>query len=51
MPRGDPALWREEEARYDGEFARFAANWAWPKPVQPHIPVLLGAGGAEKTFA
>ena len=45
------ALWTQEEASYDGEFVRFGASWAWPKPVQPHVPVLVGAGGTEKTFA
>ncbi len=44
------ALWTQEEAAYDGEFVSFGPSWAWPKPVQPHIPVLLGAGPTEKTF-
>lgn len=44
------ALWTEEEASYAGEFVSFGPSWAWPKPVQPHIPVLLGAGPTEKTF-
>ncbi|WP_326949929.1 TIGR03619 family F420-dependent LLM class oxidoreductase [Amycolatopsis sp. NBC_01307] len=44
------ALWTEEEAAYDGEFVSFGPSWAWPKPVQAHIPVLLGAGPTEKTF-
>ena len=44
------ALWTQEEAAYDGEFVSFGPSWAWPKPVQAHIPVLLGAGPTEKTF-
>ena len=44
------ALWTQEEAAYDGEFVQFGPSWAWPKPVQSHIPVLVGAGGTEKTF-
>ncbi|WIY00200.1 TIGR03619 family F420-dependent LLM class oxidoreductase [Amycolatopsis mongoliensis] len=44
------ALWTEEEASYAGEFVSFGPSWAWPKPVQAHIPVLLGAGPTEKTF-
>ncbi|GAB3167211.1 LLM class F420-dependent oxidoreductase [Amycolatopsis stemonae] len=44
------ALWTQEEASYAGEFVSFGPSWAWPKPVQPHIPVLLGAGPTEKTF-
>lgn len=46
------ALWSQEEASYDGEFVRFGGSWAWPKPVQqPRIPIIVGAGGTEKTFA
>jgi probable F420-dependent oxidoreductase len=45
------ALWEQDEASYDGEFVRFGPSWAWPKPVQRRIPVLVGAGGTEKTFA
>ncbi|HEX9064302.1 MAG TPA: LLM class F420-dependent oxidoreductase [Streptosporangiaceae bacterium] len=46
------ALWSADEAHYDGEFVRFGASWAWPKPVQqPGPPVLLGAGGGPRTFA
>ena len=44
------ALWTEEEASYDGEFVKFGPSWAWPKPVQSHIPVLVGAAGTEKNF-
>ena len=44
------ALWTQEEAEYDGEFVKFGPSWAWPKPVQPHIPVLVGAAGTEKNF-
>jgi probable F420-dependent oxidoreductase len=44
------ALWSEDEASYQGEFVSFGPSWAFPKPVQPRIPVLVGAGGTEKTF-
>jgi probable F420-dependent oxidoreductase len=44
------ALWTNEEASYAGEFVSFGASWAWPKPAQPKIPVLVGAGGTDKTF-
>jgi len=44
------ALWTQEEASYDGEFVSFGPSWAWPKPVQSHIPVVIGAGGGPKTF-
>ena len=45
------ALWTQEEAAYDGEFVSFGPSWAWPKPVQAHLPVVVGAGGGPKTFA
>jgi probable F420-dependent oxidoreductase len=44
------ALWTQEEAAYDGEFVNFGACWAFPKPVQAHIPLIIGAGGGRKTF-
>jgi probable F420-dependent oxidoreductase len=45
------ALWTQEEASYDGEFVSFGASWAYPKPHQAHLPVVVGAGGGPKTFA
>ncbi|MGN6781515.1 MAG: TIGR03619 family F420-dependent LLM class oxidoreductase, partial [Marmoricola sp.] len=45
------ALWSDEEAAYDGEFVSFGPSWAWPKPVQHHMPVVVGAGGGPRTFA
>ncbi|RNL78956.1 LLM class F420-dependent oxidoreductase [Nocardioides marmorisolisilvae] len=45
------ALWTQDEAAYDGEFVKFGASWAWPKPPQGHVPVIIGAGGGPKTFA
>ncbi len=45
------ALWTQEQASYAGEFVSFGASWAYPKPVQSHIPLLIGAGGGPKTFA
>src|SRR3954463_11824886 len=45
------ALWGEEQASYEGEFVRFGPSWAWPKPARGTVPVLVGAGGTDKTFA
>lgn len=45
------ALWTQEEASYDGEYVSFGPSWAYPKPVQAHIPLIIGAGGGPKTFA
>jgi probable F420-dependent oxidoreductase len=44
------ALWSQEQAEYAGEFVRFGPSWAWPKPVRGDIPLLIGAGGTDKTF-
>ncbi|HCB07000.1 MAG TPA: LLM class F420-dependent oxidoreductase [Nocardioides sp.] len=44
------ALWTQDEASYDGEFVRFGPSWAYPKPVQAHVPLIIGAGGGPKTF-
>ena len=43
------ALWTADEASYDGEFVRFGASWAWPKPVGS-VPVLVGAGGTPRNL-
>ena len=45
------ALWTEEVAAYSGEFVSFGPSWAYPKPVQAHVPLVIGAGGGPKTFA
>lgn len=40
------ALWREEEAGYQGEYVRFDPVWADPKPLQAGGPkIFLGAMG------
>lgn len=44
------ALWTQEEASYDGELVKFGASWAWPKPVQAHVPVIIGGAGSEKNL-
>ncbi|MBN6053070.1 TIGR03619 family F420-dependent LLM class oxidoreductase [Nonomuraea sp. RK-328] len=44
------ALWRDEEASYDGRFTRFAPSWSWPKPVSGP-PVHIGGAAGPKMFA
>ena len=44
------ALWTQEEASYEGEHVRFGGSWAWPKPAQSRVPVIVGAGGTERNF-
>lgn len=45
------ALWTLKEARFAGEYVTFGPSWAYPKPVQQPLPVLVGAGGGPRTFA
>jgi probable F420-dependent oxidoreductase len=44
------ALWTQQEAAYTGEFIKFQPCWSFPKPVQAHLPLIIGAGGGPKTF-
>lgn len=44
------ALWTQEEAAYVGEFVSFGPSWAYPKPPQGRVPVVIGAGGGPKTM-
>jgi probable F420-dependent oxidoreductase len=45
------ALWTQDQAAFSGSFVNFGPSWAFPKPVQPRIPVIIGAGGGPATFA
>jgi probable F420-dependent oxidoreductase len=45
------ALWTQEVAEYAGDHVAFGRSWAYPKPVQDHVPLVIGAGGGPKTFA
>lgn len=45
------ALWTEEEASYEGVHARLDPSWAWPKPAQEHLPVMVGGAAGPKLFA
>ncbi|MET3963449.1 putative F420-dependent oxidoreductase [Marmoricola sp. OAE513] len=44
------ALWTQDEASYEGEFVSFGPSWAWPKPPQGEVPVIIGAAAGPKTF-
>ena len=45
------ALWRDDEASFNGEFVRFDSTWQWPKPVDRDVPVLIGGAAGPKLFA
>jgi probable F420-dependent oxidoreductase len=44
------ALWTQNVASYEGQHVSFGPAWAYPKPIQDHVPVVIGAGGGPKTF-
>jgi probable F420-dependent oxidoreductase len=51
------ALWRDDEAAFEGDEVRFGPSWSWPKPTQrgpdgrPAVPVLVGGAAGAKLFA
>jgi probable F420-dependent oxidoreductase len=46
------ALWRDDEASFDGDLVRFGPSWSWPKPARAGgPPVLVGGGSGPKLFA
>lgn len=42
------ALWTEEEPPTRASSSRFGPSWAWPKPNQAHVPVLVNWRGREE---
>jgi probable F420-dependent oxidoreductase len=40
------ALWRNDEATYQGEFVSFAGAYSFPKPFRGDVPILIG-GNAD----
>lgn len=43
-------LWEDDEASFAGQHVKIEPSWAWPKPVQARLPVLIGGGGGPKLF-
>ncbi len=43
-------IWREEEASYDGEFAKFERIISYPKPAQAGGPPIIIGGARAKTL-
>ncbi len=44
-------LWTQDEASFSGETIQFEKSWAWPKPVQKQLPVVMGGAAGPKTAA
>ena len=45
------ALWRDEEASFDGEHVSLPPSYAWPKPVRGRVPILIGAAPGPALYA
>lgn len=44
-------IWADDEAEYEGTYARLPASWSWPKPSRPAgPPVLLGIKGESRNY-
>jgi probable F420-dependent oxidoreductase len=44
-------LWTKDEASFDGKHVQMEKSWAWPKPVQKQLPVVMGGAAGPKTAA
>jgi probable F420-dependent oxidoreductase len=46
------AIWSQQQPSYHGTFVDLEPCWSWPKPLQqPGVPILIGGGATESTFA
>ena len=44
-------IWADDEAEFEGTYARLPASWSWPKPSRPGgPPVLLGIKGELRNY-
>jgi probable F420-dependent oxidoreductase len=43
-------LWEDEEAEFSGQHLSLSRSWAWPKPVQQPLPVVIGGAGGPLLF-
>jgi len=44
-------LWEDDIAGFEGEYLAFSASWAWPKPIQRPLPVLIGGAAGPTLFS
>lgn len=44
------SLLANEETNFSGDFYRLEKAWCEPKPVQDHIPIVIGAKGKKRTL-
>ena len=38
-------IWAEDEASFDGRHVSFEPMWSWPKPIDGHVPIVVGGHG------
>jgi probable F420-dependent oxidoreductase len=43
-------LWEADEAEFSGQYLSLSRSWAWPKPVQQRLPVVIGGAGGPLLF-
>ena len=43
-------LWEDEEAEFTGSRLSLSRSWAWPKPVQRPLPVVIGGAAGPLLF-
>jgi len=43
-------LWEDDAAEFHRTHVSFGPSWAWPKPVQRPLPVLIGGGAGAVLF-
>jgi probable F420-dependent oxidoreductase len=44
------AMWRDDEASFEGSHVHFSPSWSWPKPLQRPLPVLIGGAPGPLLF-
>jgi F420-dependent oxidoreductase-like protein len=45
-----PLVWGPGSPRYDGRIARVPEAICYPRPLQEHVPILVGGGGERRTL-
>jgi len=45
-----PLLWGKGSPRFEGKVITVPEALCYPRPVQPHIPIVLGGGGERRTL-
>jgi F420-dependent oxidoreductase-like protein len=45
-----PVLWGPGSPPYEGRYVRVAEAMCYPRPLQAHVPVIVGGGGERRTL-